>query len=279
MDTKKKSDAEYLRRAGMAAIKAIEDQKPDVVIAIDDYAQKLAAMKFVNHPKVNIVFAGVNGSVKPYNYEGAENVTGIFERKPVSAIKEAVQLLSREIGISKARITLLTDATLSAQKDGRYLTAFDWAPMSYFTSVPAKDFKTWKDRVLNLKDKADFLLVGAYRKVKRQADSPTKKGYVPPEELMAWTEEHSPIPVIGINVFNTEEGAMLSVGVSPYEQGSEAALMARQIIEKKVRPGTIPVKTSQQYVVSFRKSALQRRKVKMPKIFEAFARATDNYFD
>jgi ABC-type uncharacterized transport system substrate-binding protein len=71
---------------------------------------------------------------------------------------------------------------------------------------------------------------------------------------------------------------MLSVGVSPFEQGREAARMARQIIEKGTPPKEIAIMTSQQYVVSFRQSALDRRRMQMPRIFEAFARATDNYY-
>jgi ABC-type uncharacterized transport system substrate-binding protein len=280
MDTKKKSDDEHLRRASIAAIKAIEDTQPDVVIAIDDYAQKLAAMKFVNDPKIKIVFAGVNGSVKPYHYDTANNVTGILERKPVSAVRETIAMLSREVGGGQdAFVMLLTDTTLSAHKDADYLKSFNWAPMSFIGTAHVKDYDEWKARVKNIKDETDFLLVGGYRKIKRHANSPAKDGFVPPAELMTWTEANSPVPVIGINVFNTEEGAMLSIGVSPYEQGSEAAKMARRIIEKGVSPKDIPIKTSQQYVVSFRRSALEKRKLTMPKIFEAFARATDNYYE
>ena len=95
---------------------------------------------------------------------------------------------------------------------------------------------------------------------------------------MEWTEANSTVPVIGTNVFNTEDGAMLSVGVSPYEQGETMAEMARMIIEKHMAPKDIPIRTSHQYVVAFRKSALERRHMTVPQIFEAFARATDNYY-
>jgi hypothetical protein len=283
MDTKKKSDAEHLRRAGIAARKAIEDIRPDVVIAIDDYAQELAAKYFVDHPEIKIVFAGLNGGIEPYGYHKANNVTGILERKPASAIKETIVLLSHAIGkdIERGdvvRSMLLTDTTLSAHRDGEFLEAFDWAPTRYVGTEYVRDFEDWKTRVLAIGEKTDFLLVGGYRKIKRRPDSPAREGYVPPEELMGWTEAHSPVPVIGINVFNTEEGAMLSVGVSPFEQGREAARMARQIIEKGTPPKDIPIMTSQQYVVSFRQSALDRRRMQMPRIFEAFARATDNYY-
>jgi len=284
MNTKKKSDDEHLRRAGIAARKAIEDTQPDVIVAFDDYAQKLAGSYYVNHDKIKIVFAAVNGSVAPYNYEGASNVTGIYERKPVAALKEAMILLSGAIGkdIAKGdtlRTALVADTTLSASRDGEFLDGYDWDPVQYAGSHYVEDFEEWKKTILKIATEVDYILVGGYRKLKQRPDSGPKEKYVQPPELMKWTEENSPVPVLGINVFNTEDGAMLSVGVSPYEQGGTAASMARKIIEDGKAPNTIPYVVSRQYVVSFRRSALERRKLQVPKIFEAFARATDNYYE
>lgn len=284
MNTKKKSGPEHLRRAGIAARKAINDIQPDVVIAIDDYAQKLVGSKFVNDQNVQIVFAGVNGSAKPYGYLDAKNVTGIYERKPVEAIREAIMLLAPALGKDLERgdtvsTTMVADTTLSAQRDGDFISSYNWAPVIYKKAHFVKHFDEWKETIQRVSKEVDFIMVGGYRKLKRSATSGPKEKYVPHDEVMRWTEKNSAAPVIGINVFNTEDGAMLSVGVSPYEQGGSAAKMARQIIDKKITANKIPIKTSQQYVVSFRRSALDRRKLAVPKIFEAFARATDNYFD
>jgi hypothetical protein len=283
MDTKRNGGTEYLRRAGIAARDTIDRLRPDVVIAIDDYAQLLAARFFVNDPRVNIVFAGVNGGITPYGYDNADNVTGILERKPVAAIKEVIVLLSQAASHdpykdARVRIMLLADRTLSASRDGEYLGTYGWKPLDYRPPRFVGDFETWQKIVEKVDEETDFLLVGGYRQLKRRPDSGPKERYVHPDEVMAWTERHSPVPVIGINPFNTEDGAMLSVGVSPYEQGRIAAEMARRIIEDGVRPAKIPVLTSKQYVVAFRRSALDRRHIRVPAIFEAFARATDNYY-
>ena len=284
MNTKKKSDPGHLRRASIAARKAIDDGKPDVIIAFDDYAQQLAGSYYVNHPDIKIVFAAVNGGVETYNYIGADNVTGIYERKPVAAIKETITLLSKAIGKDidggdQVRIALLGDTTLSAKRDEDYVGSYQWAPLVYTGAFTIADFEQWKTTVFGLATKVDFIMVGGYRKLKRLPDSGPKEEFVPPGEVMRWTEKNSPVPVIGINIFNTEDGAMMSVGVSPFEQGNTAANMARRILEDGVAPSKIPFATSQQYVVAFRRSALDRRKLQIPKIFEAFARATDNYHD
>ena len=85
--------------------------------------------------------------------------------------------------------------------------------------------------------------------------------------------------MIGLNVFNSRDGAMFSVGVSPFEQGETAAKMAMKIIREGQRTSEIPVVTSRQYVIAMRESALERRELKVLDVFEAFARATDNYFE
>lgn len=283
MDTKASADKDLLRRAGIGARDMIERTRPDVLIAMDDYAQDLAAKYYVDDPHIKIVFGGVNGSVAPYGYDKANNVTGILERKPAEAIKDVVTMLSQAAGKdpqkgAQVRIMLLADRTISTQRDAEYLKSYAWSPLIYHDAQFVGDFETWKAAVRAAPADTDFLLVGGYRQLKPRPDSGPKERYVPAERVMEWTEANSPLPVIGTNVFNTEDGAMLSVGVSPYEQGETMAEMARMIIEKGVAPKDIPVRTSHQYVVAFRKSALERRHMKVPQIFEAFARATDNYY-
>ncbi|MDH5188925.1 MAG: hypothetical protein OEW37_08215, partial [Rhodospirillaceae bacterium] len=135
--------------------------------------------------------------------------------------------------------------------------------------------------VLNSANEAEFLLVGGYRKLYRDKSAMDKKSgpsnTVSPKEVATWTEENSPIPVLGMNIFNTDDGVMISVGVSPYEQGEVAANMALDLISGRKSIDQIPIQTSKQYVVSMRKSALEARNIKLPQVFEAFARTTNNY--
>jgi len=85
--------------------------------------------------------------------------------------------------------------------------------------------------------------------------------------------------VIGINDFNTRDGIMLSVGASPYEQGEMAAEFAIEIVRDGKSPKEIPIKASRQYLVAMRKSAMEKRNIEAPYVLEAFARATENYFE
>jgi ABC-type uncharacterized transport system substrate-binding protein len=272
MKTKKRSDKRYLERAGIAARNAIDQIRPNVVIAIDDYAQKLAAKYYVNHPTINIVFAGVNGGVKSYGYEGAKNVTGIFERKPVAALREVVKFIEKA---PNPRALFLSDSSHSAERDAGYMAKYKWAPVRYEGHLAVKTYKEWQKAVLGIKAKSDILFVGAYRKLYNS----TGKGKVSAKKVMEWTYKNSPVPVIGINEFVTADGAMLSVGVSPYEQGEVSATMALKILREKMSPSKIPNAHSTQYIVAMRRSALEAKGITVPGVYEALAQVSGNYFD
>lgn len=279
MDTKKHRDQRWHEQASLIARRAVETAEPDVLIIIDDLAQKLVGSHYVNHPSINIVFAGVNGSVEPYNYIGAKNVTGIFERKQLQAIKETVLALEKSRGMQRTtrpRVFYLTDTSPSLKQGLPYFKRFNWDPLDFQGAIPIDNFAQWKTTVKNIDNITDYLLVANYRKLITSADNPKTPL---PHDVMTWTEANSPVPVVGVNVFNTEEGAMISVGVSPYEQGESAAKMAEKIIEENIPASKIPFQDNKLYVVALNDAALKKRDIVMPSIYEAFGRATANYYE
>ena len=312
MKTKKFRHQSDLRRTEIAALRTVKDLQPDVIIAVDDNAQKMVAKKFVDNPHIKIVFAGINGNIDIYGYHQARNVTGILERKPAAAIREMLLFLANmnaangdgdiASGINmiaslaapavtaaadratavdgkpanlSVRALFLGDSSHSVTIDAEYLASFDWSPVDYRGAEFVDTYADWQQQVLSIDSKTDFLLVSGYRRLKLAASD----DYAAPEDVMAWTEAHSPVPVIGMNVFNAAEGAGMSVGVSGYEQGEVAAGMALDILNKGTPIDTIPVQTSQQYILALRQPALDRRGIRLPKIFEAFSRVTNNYFE
>lgn len=278
MKTKQFSDPEDLRRAGLVARRVLEQYEPEVVIAIDDYAQQLVARHYVGRDGLSIVFAGINNDHRDYGYHTADNVTGILERIPVHGLVDALEEIGAANGADRGgapRALFLADPSLSERHNASYLAAADWQPVRYQGARVMADYQAWQQTVLQLTDKTDFLLVSGYRKLPRSSSDPS---YVPPAEIITWTEQHSPVPVIGMNAFNSKDGAMFSLGVSPYEQGEVAAQLALAILDGESDASALPVRTSRQYLVAMRASAAARREVRIPALFEAFARATNNYF-
>lgn len=272
LDTKRHPWPEFKEKAGRMARQMIASWNPSIIVAIDDNAQQLAGRYYVNDPEKVVVFAGVNGTLENYNYNHASNVTGIFERIPYEAIKEVfVQILPKEY----KRIVHISDASPTSRFVTEELRRFSWEPFDLFESIECRTFKEWKDAIMRVKGKADVLLITHYHTISRSAKD---KSIVPSQEIIQWTEKHAELPDIGCWGFYVEDGGMLAVGVSPYEQGEVAANMVVQIIEKGTPAKDIPTKKTRQYVIYASASKLKQHHIKLPEVYEAFARATDNYF-
>jgi ABC-type uncharacterized transport system substrate-binding protein len=249
-----------------------------VLIAVDDLAQKLAAKYFVNDPQIQIVFAGVNGSVEPYGYNNAMNVTGIFERKQLHAVKETILALEskKDNPIPNPKIIYVLDASSSLQQDLSLIDNYSWLPVDYSGSYVAENYVNWQQVIEEEGSKVDYIIVANYRKLPKTENDPT---FANPKEVMAWTDKNAKVPVIGINSFNVEDGATISVGVSPFEQGTVAATMAEAILEQKIKANSIPMIESKQYIIAIRESSLKMKHMQLPSVYEAFGRATDNYIE
>ena len=273
MDLKRHPWPESKVAAGTQARHAIDEWQPDVVIAIDDDAQEYTAKYYVNRPGIRIVFAGTNGGVAAYGYDKASNVTGILERKPLSALKEALLQpgFSRRTPI---RVVEICDDSETVKLDHEFIAAFDWNPLRYTGAHLVNTYADWKRAILAADAEADVILTTNYRRLSRSA---TDRTLVPPTEVLAWTELNSRLPIVGVNSFFVEDGGMLAIATSPFEQGEVAARMARQIIERKVAPSSIPVASTRQYVVVMNAQRMAAHGISLPPLYEAFARATNDY--
>lgn len=275
MDTKRHPSAAFKASAGIAARKLIAATRPDVVIAVDDDAQALVARHFVNDPHLRIVFAGVNREAADYGYDGAGNVTGILERIPLDAMREALrsaaglQALGRPI-----RVAYIGDRSETVDGDARQVRRYDWRPLQLGSVLQVDTWPEWQAGVLALAATHDVLLVSGYRRLRRSAADPS---LVPAREVVAWTEAHSVRPVISFNGFYTEDGGMLAIGTSPYEQGEVAAARAlRFALEPQAMP-VPPVVSSTQFTVSMSGARMRARGFVLPSVYEAAARTGNQY--
>ncbi|MBF0554708.1 MAG: hypothetical protein HQK96_09175 [Nitrospirae bacterium] len=292
MDLKNHNDPAFRRKAGIQAREAVQRWQPNVLILIDDDASELVGRHYVNNPKINIVFAGLNGEYSPYGYDKAVNATGILEHKQFQAMKETIETIEKTSkgheSINKSynngvadraghvKIMYIADNSTSLAIDKIYIDQFDWRPFEYLGSYVARDFEEWKKFVIDGNNRADYILLANYRTLKRTNHA----GYdelVHPNEVVQWTNTNSKVPVIGLNLFNVEDGCMLSIGVSPFEQGEVAAAMAVDIIDKHISPRDIPIRLNKQFVVAMRHSMLTAKGIALPEVYEVFARSTDNY--
>jgi ABC-type uncharacterized transport system substrate-binding protein len=279
MDLQKHTDADSVRTATTIAAGTIEQWKPDIIVLFDDIAQKKVGMLYLDDPRVKIVFGGVNAKASDYQYDKAKNVTGILERKPLTATEDTISMLAAASGMpatQKPRALLIGDASfsfsagLSAYEAPEYV----WKKTDWQKPIAVETFDQWKAQVALAQRTTDVLLVSDYRTLRL---TPGGKTFANPKEVIAWTEANSRIPILGLVAISTEDGGAISIAASGYEQGSVAAEMAYDISRGKA-PNAIPIKSTEQYLIGLRKSAMVKRGIEPPSIYEAFARATDKFF-
>lgn len=276
MDLKLHPGPESRRAAGITAKRIIEQWNPDVLIAVDDDAQDLVARDYVNHPRIKVVFAGVQADPAKYGYVGVENVTGIIEQKPLAAYRTALLDIAKlNNNVQAPRLVNIADKSASVTFDDIYIKKFDWKPIRLVDSILVGTYEEWQQKILRAGQQADFIMVSNYRRLARSAADPK---LVPASEVMSWTEANAKIPVIGTNSFNVEDGGTLAIGVSPYEQGQVAGRMAVDIIDFNKKPNALPVLTTRQFVVAMRVDAFRKKNIRIPAMYEAFARGTGNNF-
>lgn len=275
MDTKRHPSADYKDSAGKAARSVIEKMQPDIIIAVDDNAQQYATRYFLNHPKVKIIFTGVNNEASDYGFDKANNATGVLERLPLAAFREMLQISNTFKQLPHPiRIAYLGDQSETVKGDEKHVRRFDWSPLQLSADMLVDTFPKWQAAVDAIGKQADVIYVTGYRGLRR---SDTDSSLVPPKEVVAWTESHSRIPVVGGNGFYTEEGGMLAIGTSPYQQGEAAADMALQILMEGKATSQIPIINSTQFIVSMSASKMKARGFELPQVYEAAARTGDKY--
>ena len=280
MDTKRNPDEAFKQRSGILARRIIDDWDPNVIIAVDDDAQRYAVKSYANHPKIKIVFAGINGEIAPYGYDKASNVTGILERKQWRGVKNLIEetIRPRVPADRPVKISYVGDTSGSVKEDTKFLNEFDWKPFVLHRSKLVKTFDEWKAEVKRADAEADVLLTTNYRRI--QVSDADEKKMVPPEEVVKWTEENTKkVPVLGTNGFYVEDGGMMALATSPFEQGRVAGEMTIQIIDKKVSPQSIPVQETQQFISYMRAERMLANNFKVPPVYESFSRAMNNYYE
>lgn len=268
----------YNQQVEKTSLRAIKNYSPDVIIAFDDNAQKLLSKYMGELDKnVKIIFAGVNGYVDKYNYNGKENITGVFERKPVAGAIAAINQFNalNNTPYNKS-LFLLTDNNTSSKLDREILGQENWKDYK-FASNSVSTFDEWKKFIKEInKDQVHYLLVSGYRKLRNSITSSGKNKYASTHIVAQWTQENSPVPVIALNSFAAGDGFSFSIGSSPAEQANVPLAMMDKILKQNIKPIDIPYKYPEYYSVAINTKAINNFKFEIPELFYSFAASANN---
>lgn len=256
MDTKRIPN-ELIQNKTIEALHLIRQEKPDIVIAMDDNALKYLGQKVVDLG-IPLIFLGINQNPRLYfsNKKIPENVTGVLERP---LLKQSLTILNKIIG--PGRFLLMMDnemtssAMISTTMQGQKKIKYASCDLELFTT---SRFDDWKDRVRALKDENFKAII-----ICNYAATKDKSGkQVPLNTVSTWTSANSPIPVFGFWKYSLGKGkAIGGILLSGFYQGKAAAEMANIILETNKIP---QIKTPSQGDIIFSKHELKRWKIRLP---------------
>lgn len=277
MNTKKNRAPEQMVKSGMVVDGLVDKVHPNVLVLVDDNAQKFVGMRYRHRKDIAVVFAGVNAAVDAYGYdEKGVNVTGILERIPLEQTKHVLQFFQKNN--MPLKIFILGDISTTVTHDAEKAAAFNWAPHRVVETRLCKTFSEWKKAVHDWsKEENAVILITNYQLL--MYDPGQEKEFEKVGDIMAWTSLNSGIPTIGNNGFVVKDGGGFAVATSPYEQGEVAAEKAVSIAKYKKSAKTLPIESTNLFMIYMNGAVLKKHDVHIPHVYKAFAKVTNSYYD
>jgi ABC-type uncharacterized transport system substrate-binding protein len=259
LDAKRDPDPERLRARAKALFERIVTEKPQVVIAADDAAQEyLVAPYLKGRAAPQVIFCGVNAPLAHYGFPAA-NVSGVRERWHFGegfALLKRIDPKLRSVAVlfddSETGGYLLNDLREDAQA-GPFALKLVGAEAIH-------TFQQWQRRVEYYQRRADALAFGLYHSL---VDETTGQ-VVPAETVIAWSNAANRLPTLGFADFAKEHGMLCGVLGAGKEQGLLAGAMARQVLERGVKAGALPVRRNQKGEVLVNLKTAQRLGIDIP---------------
>ncbi|WP_394250617.1 ABC transporter substrate-binding protein [Vibrio profundi] len=228
MDTKRLPESEYPKMADKAYL-YYHQIKPKVVILGDDNALKYMLPKLYKEP-ITIVFLGINSNPRKLlsRYQGKAKITGVLEQPLlIKSINEIGNLLPNKQG----EILVLFDSGVTSKIAKKFISQkYQSVRGNLKAGVEIKNVKTkdeWKNLVSQAKHRGfSAIVIGLYHTL---IDSDGNN--VDSNTVMAWTNQHSPVPIFGFWDFSVGKG-MTAGGVVLFgkSQGEDAGKMVNQVL-------------------------------------------------
>lgn len=253
-------DQELLRETAENILKRIEDDNPQLVIAADDAAQEHFVMPYLKgRESPQVIFCGVNAPPAKYGYP-ARNVSGVVGRWH---FRQSFDLL-KAIAPRTKTIAFLTDGSESStyvvadlKEERRRGGPFS---LNIISIEQAHSFQQWQRKVRASQKHADALALGIYHALR---DERTGK-VVSPEAVAAWTNNVNKLPSLGFSDYAIKHGQLCGVLGSGHEQGSLAGAMARTVLDRGVKAGSLPVRANRTGTVLLNLKTAERLGIMIP---------------
>ncbi len=257
-----------VKQAQAHARRTVARVDPAVLIAVDDEANLLVAREYVGRSEPRILYVSLDKPPADYGYVGAPNVSGIAERLPFPAIKEAIAALKPGAAVS---LSIIGADSVTGRAEMAQARALDWGPLKVDAAEVVSTADAWRTFVTGAK--SDYLVVLSCQ------DLPESDGRVfTATDATRWTEANSTALPIGTQVDFVENGGALSLSPDPDDDGEAAIRLALDWLDDRTSPGPPPPVESSHFEVAVRTDALDRRGVALPSIYLEAARENGTLF-
>jgi len=245
------------------ARRAIGRIDPAVLIAVDDEANLLVARDYVGRAQPRILYVSLDRPPADYGYVGAPNVSGIAERLPFAAIKDAITALNPGVAPS---VSIIGVDNVTGRAEMAQAQAFDWGSVKVNAAQLVSTAEAWRQFVMGASG-SEFLVVLSCHHL------PDRDGAVfSAADASRWTQENSRALPIGTQVDFVENGGALSISPDADDYGRTAIRLALDWLDDRASPGPPPPVESSHFAVSIRTDALNSRGVTLPPIYVEAAR-------
>lgn len=261
MDTKRIKMEEF-KKSSDRAFDYYKTIKPDLVVLGDDNALEFLKDRFIKE-EVPVVFLGINNNLRKYFDKRPANFTGVLERplyqRNITFIKECIPYAKNIMMIFDNSET--SKYIVEEAFEGKYLSKV----LNVFVDIQLiGSEEAWKKTILEESDKYDAFVLGTYFTVKDK-----KNKIVDENSLLDWTVKNIKKPLFGTWSFSVGKGKTIGgLVLSGKNQGTEAGLIIKKILEKGEKASSIyPVTGSKgEYIIS--KNEANRWKIRIPERYD-----------
>ena len=268
MDTKKTyTSARAIKKRGQLALDEIQQHQPQIVVTLDDNAFRTVGLTLVDHPKISVVFSGLNGQPESYHkaipfLESREkplhNITGIYEKLH---LKRAISVIANTLPHDKnSKVIGITDysptgnaITHQFKLESQTGLALNWE---------VKRVKTFDDYKKLIKEiNKDDNIIAIYPAALTLPTNDGKRVTAP--DIFRWTLEHNKKPEVPLNYFFGKLGLFGGASVDFTAMGKQVGEKVVQILNGQ-KAGEIAIEESEDYAIVFNKARADKLNITIP---------------
>ncbi len=247
------------------AMHLIKQWNPDLVVLVDDKAQKLIGEQLINNPKIKVVFVSVAAPLKDYNYENAKNITGVKQVLPLTPFEAMVDKI---VPNRPKTFTYIYDDEYSSLVFLEQIKNYKWNEIEIVDYVKCSNLNELSAAVKKAEKNSSYLLVSILSSIKKDDSS---KLYLSTEDTNDWILKNSKIPLLSLS----ENMGVITIANSPLEQGLSAGEMIEKITTYNDPINKIPIKTSKWFSIIINEKKCKEYDINLPDIYFNFSHMTE----